>query len=108
VIIRQFIGREFILRCDKSRVERVLVNLIANSLEVMRGGGEILIRDWSDEGTVWIEMSDTGPGVSAEIRPRLFQPFVIAGKKERPRIRAGSGPADHAGTLWRSGIDGIE
>jgi signal transduction histidine kinase len=81
VVIRQFIEAEFTLRCDKSRVERVLVNLIANSLEVMRGGGEISIRVWSDEGTVWLEVSDTGPGVSAEIRPKLFQPFVTAGKK---------------------------
>jgi signal transduction histidine kinase len=81
VVVRQFIEGEFTLRCDKSRVERVLVNLIANSLEVMRGGGEISIRAWIEEGTVWIEVGDTGPGVSAEVRPRLFQPFVTAGKK---------------------------
>jgi signal transduction histidine kinase len=81
VVIRQFIEGEFTLRCDKSRVQRVLVNLIANSLEVMRGGGEISIRAWSDEGAVWIEVSDTGPGVPAEIRAKLFQPFVTAGKK---------------------------
>jgi len=81
VVIKQFIEGESTLRCDKSRVERVLVNLIANSLEVMRGGGEISIRAWSGEGMVWIEVSDTGPGVSPEIRARLFQPFVTAGKK---------------------------
>ena len=38
-------------------------------------------RAWSDEGTVWIKVSDTGPGLSAEIRARLFQPFVTARKK---------------------------
>ena len=27
-------------------------------------------------------MSDTGPGVPAEIRARLFQPFVTSGKKK--------------------------
>jgi signal transduction histidine kinase len=81
VAIDQRIEGVFKIHCEKSRVERVLVNLIANALEVMPGGGEISIRVWGDEKTVWIEVSDTGPGVPAEIRGRLFQPFVTAGKK---------------------------
>jgi signal transduction histidine kinase len=59
-----------------------LVNLIANSLEAMPGGGEITIRLWESEETGWIEVSDTGPGVPAEIRARLFEPFVTSGKTE--------------------------
>ena len=70
------------VRCERSRVVRVLVNLMANSIDVMAEGGEISIRDWSDGGAVWIEITDTGPGVPPEIRAKLFQPFVTAGKSD--------------------------
>ncbi len=82
VEIRQSIEAQFTARCQRSRVERVLINLIANSLDAMPGGGEITIRVWESQETGWIEVSDTGPGVPAEIRARLFQPFVTSGKTE--------------------------
>jgi signal transduction histidine kinase len=81
VSIRQSVPDELMVRCEKSRVERVLINLIANSLEVLPDGGEISIEATRAEEGVHIEVSDTGPGVPAEIRGRLFQPFVTAGKK---------------------------
>ncbi|HEY2018826.1 MAG TPA: HAMP domain-containing sensor histidine kinase [Bryobacteraceae bacterium] len=82
VSITRSVDSELSVRCEKSRVERVLVNLIANSVEVLPEGGEISITTSDDHaGTVWIEVADNGPGVPAEIRGRLFQPFVTAGKK---------------------------
>jgi signal transduction histidine kinase len=81
VSIRQSVADELMVRCEKSRVERVLINLIANSLEVLADGGEIAIDAARSGEAVRIEVSDTGPGVPAEIRGRLFQPFVTAGKK---------------------------
>jgi len=80
VTIRQCIETQCPVRVRKSRVARVLINLIANSLEAMPEGGEIAIRMWASKDVVWIEVSDTGPGVPAEIRVKLFQPF-ITGKK---------------------------
>jgi len=82
VVIKKFTPGDLKVWCEGSRVERVLVNLIANSLDVMPEGGEISIRDWSAGGTVWIEITDSGPGVPAEIRAKLFQPFVTAGKTD--------------------------
>jgi signal transduction histidine kinase len=81
-VIKKFTPGDLKVWCEGSRVERVLVNLIANSLDVMPEGGEISIRDWSAGGTVWIEITDSGPGVPAEIRAKLFQPFVTAGKTD--------------------------
>lgn len=70
--------------CEPTRIERVLVNLISNALEVLAqsSAGEISIRAWSSDKTVWIEVSDNGPGIPAEIRGKLFQPFVTSGKKD--------------------------
>ena len=50
-----------------------------------------------------MKVDDTGPGIAAQIRPRLFQPFVSAGKKNG----LGLGLAlshqtviDHGGDMW--------
>jgi signal transduction histidine kinase len=84
VLIRQSVEGDMTVRCERSRIERVLVNLISNALEVMAGGGEIAIRVWDDlpGRMAWVEVSDSGPGVAKEIRAQLFQPFVTAGKRD--------------------------
>ena len=66
---------------ERSRMERVLLNLISNAIEAMPGGGEIEITAWREGDTVRIEVADNGPGISPEIRGQLFQPFVTHGKK---------------------------
>jgi len=87
----------------RTRVERVFLNLIVNAMEAMTIRGEIRI-DAVDEGDrIRIIVEDTGPGIPAEIRSRLFEPFATAGKERgiglgltfcRQTIR------DHGGELW--------
>jgi signal transduction histidine kinase len=92
---------EFILA--RSRVERVFQNLINNAVEAMPGGGQVTISARREAETVVVDVEDSGPGVPAEIRDRLFQPFVTSGK----RSGLGLGLAlsrqtvlDHGGDLW--------
>ena len=64
---------------DKVQVQQVIVNLIRNAIEATAGfpRREITIAtEPSGEGMVDISVSDTGPGISPEIREKLFQPFV--------------------------------
>jgi signal transduction histidine kinase len=81
VVVREDVESGLALNCEKSRVERVLVNLIANSLDVLADGGEVRVSGRRHSGAVEIEVSDTGPGIPEEIRAKLFQPFVTKGKK---------------------------
>ena len=81
VTIRPSVDTTLAVVCERSRVERVIINLIANALEVLTEGGEISITAARDGANVRIEVSDNGPGVPTEIRARLFQPFVTSGKK---------------------------
>jgi signal transduction histidine kinase len=91
------------LTLARSRVERVFQNLINNAVEAMPAGGQMTISARQEEGAVVVEVADSGPGVPAEIRDRLFQPFVTSGK----RSGLGLGLAlsrqtmlDHGGDLW--------
>lgn len=72
------------VRMDKSRIVRVLQNLLGNAVEALApDGGEIRLEaDKPDEGTLELRVTDNGPGIPEEIRGTIFEPFVTAGKKQ--------------------------
>ena len=80
VAIGQAVEPGLMVKCERSRVERVFINLLANALEVLPDGGRISIEAARSGNFVQIDVLDNGPGVPVEIRKRLFQPFVTAGK----------------------------
>lgn len=65
-------------RADERRVRQVLVNLLGNAVKFTPPGGSIAVTAWVDEpaGEVRISVRDSGPGIAAEERGRLFRPFV--------------------------------
>jgi two-component system sensor histidine kinase AtoS len=57
-------------------VGQVVLNLVANALQAMPGGGRLVCRTRAAPGgRVELSVADTGPGVSAEARERIFEPF---------------------------------
>lgn len=64
---------------DKVQIQQVLINLIRNGIEAMQ---ESPVRRLSittallDPQTVRVSVADTGPGISPEIRDRLFEAFA--------------------------------
>nr|WP_243451530.1 ATP-binding protein [Pacificimonas flava] len=56
-------------------MEQVLVNLLRNALDACGDGGRIKISVRPVSETVRITVSDDGPGLDADMRARLFQPF---------------------------------
>lgn len=64
---------------DRLQIEQVLVNLIRNAGEAMAASPRrrLTIRSCpSGEDKIELSIADTGPGLPAELRDRLFQPFV--------------------------------
>ncbi|HVR69238.1 MAG TPA: ATP-binding protein [Vicinamibacteria bacterium] len=61
---------------DKRLLERAVLNLVENALQAVGEQGRITIRlRRPDDGRLQIEVEDSGPGVVAEIRDRIFEPF---------------------------------
>ena len=64
------------LIADPVQLQQVMVNLGLNALDAMPTGGRLTIRILRIANRYEIEVADTGPGISKEILPRLFQPFA--------------------------------
>jgi signal transduction histidine kinase len=103
VTVRIEVPESVELPIERARVERVFINLVDNALEAMPAGGAIHIGATVDSDAATIQVTDTGPGISPDIREHLFQPFVSSGKKNG----LGLGLAlsrqtilDHGGDMW--------
>ncbi len=72
-----------ILELDREQMKRVFINIVDNAISAMEGRGKITIeaRYVSALQLVIVEVSDTGAGISDEIKSRLFEPYFST-KKE--------------------------
>ncbi len=64
---------------DKVQIQQVLLNLIRNALESMEQSPRrelVIATSLADGDIVVCSVSDTGHGISEDIRRQLFQPFV--------------------------------
>ena len=75
---------------DAGRIEQVLLNIIANSIEFTKPGGTIRVKVWRSGGAVNIGVVDTGIGIPSEDLPRLFERFYRV-EKARSRELGGTG-----------------
>jgi two-component system sensor kinase FixL len=69
---------QFVL-ADKVQIQQVLLNLIRNAVEAMleqERRNLVVSTERLDGETAVVAVADTGPGIAAEIRDQLFQPFV--------------------------------
>src|SRR5262245_558737 len=60
---------------DPSALREVLVNLILNALDAMPDGGRVTITTWASAEHVYCRVSDTGNGMSPEVKQRALEPF---------------------------------
>lgn len=80
----------WLVKTDKSQIDRVIVNLVVNAKDAMPDGGELTIatRNVTERECqkmdhfglqvgeyVMIEVADTGTGMSAEVLNKIFEPF---------------------------------
>jgi signal transduction histidine kinase len=72
------------VRIDRTRVAQVLDNLLSNALKFTDTGGRVDVRLSTSDGSAFVEVADTGMGISPEDQAKLFQRFYrtdAAGEK---------------------------
>jgi two-component system nitrogen regulation sensor histidine kinase NtrY len=66
-----------IVRLDADQMRRALINLIDNAVSALRGKGriEIAASPWAGPGSLRVEVADSGPGIDAVQRDKVFTPY---------------------------------
>jgi signal transduction histidine kinase len=106
---------------DHAQLEQVVMNLVVNARDAVRGTGRVVVRTRSAELTaaqagaagagryVVLEVADDGPGIQPEIRDRVFDPYFTT-KTKGPQRGTGLGLATVHGIVESHGgsceIDG--
>jgi signal transduction histidine kinase len=67
--------RDLVLVCDRSRLIRVLSNLLGNAIKFTPVGGLVVLDICRVADDVRFRVSDTGPGISTLEMPRLFEAY---------------------------------
>src|SRR4029078_1907657 len=96
------------------RLERVLLNLLANANKFAQAGSSIAIAIHDDGPEVTLTVRDSGPGIPEEAMPHLFDQFFTARtSSSRYNIGAGLGLPiargiieAHGGRIWVESIVG--
>jgi signal transduction histidine kinase len=100
-----------------SELNQVWTNIIDNAIDAMRGKGELRVRTYRDDTCVVVEIGDSGPGISPEVKPHIFEPFFTTKgvgegtglgldtaqrivKKHKGNIQVSSKPGDTRFQVW--------
>jgi signal transduction histidine kinase len=90
---------------DRDRLRQVLANLVDNAIKYTPSGGRVAIRAHRDGPSVRIEIADTGPGISSQDLPRIWD-RLYRGDQSRTERGLGLGlslvraiVAAHGGTV---------
>jgi signal transduction histidine kinase len=88
------------VRADRGQLEQVLVNLVVNGRDAMTSGGTVTVETVREEHEVSIAVTDTGTGMTDDVRAHLFEPFFTT--KERGK-GSGLGLATSYGIVRQAG-----
>ena len=87
-------ARELAVRADPEKLRQILLNLLSNAVKFTDDGGAIAIACSADRETIRIRVSDTGIGIAADQREKIFEPFVQVDRRlNRPMEGTGLGLA---------------
>jgi two-component system, NtrC family, sensor kinase len=89
ITVRQEFAELPALECYPQRVNQVFMNLLLNAVQALEGAagdgagtGMITIRTRADSGSVVVEIEDDGPGMTADVLARIFEPgFTTKGSR---------------------------
>ena len=66
---------EAIVEVDAAKVERIVENLLSNAIRHTPATAQVWVRAHEQDGGVLLIVEDAGPGISADLREAVFEPF---------------------------------
>jgi CheY-like chemotaxis protein/anti-sigma regulatory factor (Ser/Thr protein kinase) len=84
---------------NASELREVLTNMIFNAVEAMPEGGKIEIRTLKKRRDIYIQISDTGVGITEKTKKKVFEPFFTT----KPFTNTGLGLSMSYGIVKRFG-----
>ena len=92
---------------DERRIRQVVFNLLSNAVKFTPKGGSVVVASARENGEVLVSVTDTGPGIAADDRERIFEEFQQTDVGVRQREGTGLGLALskrlvelHRGRIW--------
>jgi two-component system NtrC family sensor kinase len=61
--------------CVAAQINQVVMNLLVNAVHAIETHGTITVRSGHDDTWAWIEVADTGKGMTPAVMKRIFEPF---------------------------------
>ncbi|MEN6438194.1 MAG: PAS domain-containing protein [Syntrophobacter sp.] len=76
-VVKELANETMLIHADINQLCQVVINLVMNALDAMKMEGTLTLRTYQDaeEGLAFLEVSDTGCGISEENYSRIFDPF---------------------------------
>jgi two-component system NtrC family sensor kinase len=86
-VVKKLSDEKMLIKVDRSQFNQVIINLVINAIDAMERKGTLTLRTYCDKGKkrgvgkpgaagfAYLEVSDTGCGISEENLPRIFDPF---------------------------------
>ncbi len=75
VAVEVDLGPLYPIQYDQNLIDRVLSNLLENSIKYSGVGSAVFVRTWDDEKWVYIEIKDNGVGIPPEDLGNIFEKF---------------------------------
>jgi len=69
-------ARAPLVDAHKGQLQQVLLNVILNAMQAMPEGGTLALTLGSESGQATLDVTDTGTGIAAAIRDRIFDSFL--------------------------------
>jgi signal transduction histidine kinase len=72
VALHTSVNDHLVVNADRDRLRQALANLVDNGIKYTPRGGHVDVSAARGTGVVEIHVADTGPGISEQDRPRIF------------------------------------
>ena len=63
------------IKVDKAQIDEVITNLVVNAIQAFTAPGEVTVKTKTNSNSIYIDITDNGPGIPKENLEKIFRPF---------------------------------